>query len=213
MPNWCSNSLRVLGDEDAMKKMLEEIPMFSLGAVIPMPEELASIVTGSHTIDSVKVNHWRWAAGSSVDVLQSLNSEAIPIPPEEIEALREKYGAVDWYDWCISRWGTKWDVEPVEWYHIGAGYETVFDTAWAPPRGVIVALSERYPVLRFELSYSEAGGDFAGTDVWVAGVELEDQAFDIRPSEHTKYESDGDNDTIDDVYQQFLTSHNLWIGG
>ena len=212
MPNWCSNSLRVSGDEDAIKKLLEEIPQFSLGAVIPLPQELATIVTGSHIIDGVKVNHWRWAEGSDIDNITT-NGQAIAISPEELQALREKHGAVDWYDWSIGHWGTKWDVEPVEWYHTDAGYEVTFDTAWAPPKAVVYALSERYPALRFELAYSEGGGDYAGMDVFVAGEEREDQALDITPSEHSRWDDEKDELIIDAEYQAFMNERNLWIGG
>lgn len=48
----------------------------------------------------------------------------------------DKHGHANWYDWCLSNWGTKWDVDT----HgdtvdkpDGDSVELWFDTAWSPP--------------------------------------------------------------------------------
>ena len=53
-----------------------------------------------------------------------------------------KYGATTWYDWCVNNWGTKWNSYSNEYDDAG---ELLFWTAWAPPRPVIVKLSEMFP--------------------------------------------------------------------
>jgi hypothetical protein len=65
------------------------------------------------------------------------------------------------YDWCVSNWGTKWDVSPYE-YSInedGALYIS-FDSAWGPPTGIYEYLyNQGYDVEAF---YNEEGMAFCG---------------------------------------------------
>ncbi len=37
-----------------------------------------------------------------------VNAERVNLTTDEIAALTNAYGAVDWYGWCINNWGTKW---------------------------------------------------------------------------------------------------------
>lgn len=76
--------------------------------------------------------------------------------------LLEKYGVDNWYDFCVSRWGTKWDIFDTESEIDEDGVLYVsFTTAWSPPIGVYQALLEQgYDV---EAKYFEGGMGFAGT--------------------------------------------------
>lgn len=42
----------------------------------------------------------------------------------------------NWYDWCVSNWGTKWDItDPCVVHDTEEDSITIsFDSAWAPPR-------------------------------------------------------------------------------
>lgn len=83
-----------------------------------------------------------------------------------------------WYDWCVSNWGTKWDVgadegtEKEERYGLKAtvvGNEAScsFDSAWAPPVGLYKKLDELgYKV---HASYFEPGMCFCG--IWTDGYD------------------------------------------
>jgi hypothetical protein len=82
-----------------------------------------------------------------------------------------------WYDWCVSHWGTKWDVgadegtEKEERYGLKATVvpwnsgttieaSCSFDSAWAPPIGLYNKLVELgYDV---HASYFEPGMSFCG---------------------------------------------------
>jgi len=100
----------------------------------------------------------------------SLLNEFIPLPkeledttsPSETnEALVAKYGASDWYSWCISNWGTKWDISP---YGVEINEHGVlvgaFDSPWGPPIEAYAKLEE----LGFEVRayYNEPGMGFCG---------------------------------------------------
>lgn len=68
-------------------------------------------------------------------------------------AEREQYGRNNWYDWSIEHWGTKWNA------YDGSYNEfekcITFDTAWAMPSKIIVALSEMFPDVEFYVEYAD----------------------------------------------------------
>ncbi len=69
----------------------------------------------------------------------------------------------DWYDFCVSNWGTKWDVggddgrdDRVDAHEL----QLNFDSAWSPPMGVYEALvAQGFEVLAY---YHESGMAFVG---------------------------------------------------
>ena len=145
MPNWCNNTVEINHKDPA--KMYELVGAINEGKffnhVIPVPESLA-IVAGR--------------VGEDTDPLQ--------IDLEAQEKLNEaQHGYKNWYDFCVNKWGTKWDVEPydaVEYdsVHDKNGVTFGFDSAWAPPTGVYEALMDQgYAVRAY---YYEPGMAFAG---------------------------------------------------
>lgn len=125
MPNWCNNTLIISHPDRAMMKRV--IKAYNqnrlLDEFIPIPLELKE---GAMNIDELrKIRNWEYK--------------------KELDAMREElnkkyFGYKDWYDYCVSEWGTKWDVGH------GDGYNTRllkdidkntvhlgFDSAWSPP--------------------------------------------------------------------------------
>ena len=99
-------------------------------------------------------------------------SAFLPMPPD-----------VDWWEWSIGHWGTKWDVD-VEDAQIGHGQISMsFDTAWAPPEAFILAVSEMFPGLTFHLEYEEPGADFQGYLIAKAGEALDEESGPCPPGE------------------------------
>ena len=66
------------------------------------------------------------------------------------------------YGWCVSNWGTKWDVTSadVEVGEDGLSCNGFFETAWAPP----IAFYDKLTELGFDIDalYTETGMCFAG---------------------------------------------------
>jgi hypothetical protein len=106
----------------------------------------------------------------------ALLQEFIPVPQElkdatanfEVnEALVEKYGYSNWYDYSVNEWGTKWDVgadgQPAQ--DIEGGLILSFDSAWAPPTAAYEKLVEMGFSIR--AMYYEPGMCFAG--IWENG--------------------------------------------
>lgn len=90
-----------------------------------------------------------------------------PSPKEFAESNLEKYGSKDWYDWCVSNWGVKWDPGPFigEIENINrkeSKFYCNFDSAWAPPTKAFKKLAETYPELKINLEYFESGCKFFG---------------------------------------------------
>ena len=84
------------------------------------------------------------------------------------ELQTEQYdGFTNWYDWAVSRWGTKWDVslEGIEYTDNEDGTATIsgyFDSAWAPPVEAYNTFLEANEDCSLNASYYEMGCDFGG---------------------------------------------------
>jgi|GEM_PF-607275 len=63
----------------------------------------------------------------------------------------DKYGAMNWYEWSIKNWGTKWNSADTEWNDTSF----TFDTAWDPATPVIVEMSKMHPDIRMAFLYSD----------------------------------------------------------
>jgi hypothetical protein len=72
---------------------------------------------------------------------------------------------MDWYDWHIANWGTKWDVNDDSELHEhddDSGVTYSFDTAWAPPVDWLRKTHRKYPSLTFHMAWVEDAMCFAG---------------------------------------------------
>ncbi len=151
MPNWCFNRLRVDGDNKASLTAFRDwlgADGFNLNKIAPLPAELENTTS--------------------------------PVPKDQKESaklLTEKYGASNWYDWQVTNWGTKWDVEATVDDNDSAFFIT-FDSAWAPPCQAIASLAKMFPDLNFALTYHEPGMGFAGT-FSVVGSVIDDDCVDL----------------------------------
>jgi len=116
-----------------------------LDSVIPVPQELKETVAGS------------FGDSDEQTALEKKTAENI-----------EKYGYGNWYDFCVGRWSTKWDVDcqgQVDLHPEGTTVTASFDSAWSPPLGVYEELVDQgYSVRAY---YYESGMGFAG--IWDNG--------------------------------------------
>lgn len=147
MPNWCNNFVEVSHEDPAKIRALADAMNNSefCSHVIPTPKELTETVAGSVPEGPQRDAH-----------------EA------QMERNVELYGAKDWYDYQISRWGTKWDVGGDSQADVSDDGKTMtasFDSAWSPPQGVYQELHEQgYTVRAY---YYESGMAYCG--VWEQG--------------------------------------------
>lgn len=158
MPNWCQNVLYVNHtDKEKMAALLAAVKAGAMcDHILPMPEQLKGIVSGSCNIDGQQVRLWR-----VIDGVETI------IPADEIEQLEAEYGTASWYEWALRNWHTKWDIcdpwDTDQIYHDeGSGDFHVFkfDTAWSPPIGVYEEMVKQGFDVRAE--YIEYGMGFCG---------------------------------------------------
>ena len=139
MPNWCNNTVSIAHqDPEKLRALVAAVNEGKFcNHVIPVPEDLQIV------------------AGFLGD-----GDEQRALEAKEQENLK-KYGVKNWYDFCVNRWGTKWDVDAYEKVKFDAqGVTFGFDSAWSPPIGVYEALVEDgFSVTAF---YYEPGMCFCG---------------------------------------------------
>jgi hypothetical protein len=140
MPNWCNNTVSIAHqDPEKLRALVEAVNEGKFcNHVIPVPKELTETVAGH----------------LGEDYAQELNQFKMQ--------LNVKYfGAKDWYDFCTSRWGTKWDVDvydKIEFDPLGVTFG--FDSAWSPPMGVYEELvAQGFSVTAY---YYEPGMGYVG---------------------------------------------------
>lgn len=167
MPNWCNNVVSIThSDPEKLRALVEAVNAKRfLDSVIPVPKDLTETVAG-------------------------FPSEELREAHEAKEQSNmEKYGFKNWYDFCVNRWGTKWDVEAYDTVEFDpAGVTFGFDSAWSPPTGVYAALVEQgFSVTGF---YYEPGMAFAGKwsdedgdQYWELGDMTSEQVRDLLPED------------------------------
>jgi hypothetical protein len=169
MPNWCENEVRISGSKEDIEKIAELFDCnnnnFSFQRFMPCPEELRKIHNG-HTRDKDGKSYTHW-------LCESVNDDENPtytyLTDADVQALVDKYGSSNWYDWSIRNWGTKWEAHlcgNVNVFHDEAhdwsSIECNFDTAWGPPEGIYNALVSQFPDVDVDWFYKEPGMRFAG---------------------------------------------------
>ena len=134
MPNWCNNSIKIVGDYDTLVQLkpVVEAGEGLLQAIKPMPKELAETVKGSgdeaQTVEYDGHTNWYdWCVanwGTKWD------------PEVHLEFTDNKDGTAE-----ITGW---------------------FDSAWGPPLEAFQSLADDWDSCYIELFYEESGMCFVG---------------------------------------------------
>ena len=180
MPNYCNNVVEIRGPQKVVKALVDHRLDFM--KIYPYPKDL-DIVAGRSGADD--------------------SPEQIELVAAEKSNLK-KYGYKNWYDWCVSEWGTKWNAGgsdnadmQIDWDEDGDNSIALFqfDTAWAPALGVLQKLRDDHPELSIECRYNEPGVGFMG--VWTDGS---DRCYDnIQGSQDAFWQSD-DGRLLDETF-------------
>jgi hypothetical protein len=205
MPNHITNVLSITGDAKLVEELRQKVykmekatektwnheigdeyPTMDFGGTVPFPKELEGTTSGS--------------PGAIPDEEKKRHAEFM-----------KKYGAVNWYDWNIKNWGTKWnayDVDPVE--TIENGLKFRFNTAWASPSGWLLATAQLYPSLNFEDWWKDEGGGCGIVRLCIEDDMVEDEDisdhdwyYEFDPSYVAEYDliTEGDYQTVLDKYK------------
>ena len=129
-----------------------------------MPNWCSNSITISGSTDTIK-QLWDDAhVGDNFGLLNAM----VPMPKELDDTTKGTDGdAVNWYDWRVTNWGTKWDVsdEGLEYVDNKDGTSHItgwFDSAWAPPVEAYNTFLDDMDGCSIEATYEEGGMDFAG---------------------------------------------------
>lgn len=174
MPNWCSNTLTITGDKQELKRIIDAVSTEKDGStyytilqsLYPCPDDLKNTVSGFSSDPEQQAEY-----------------------KKAYDANLAKYGFKNWYDWCCTKWGTKWSDNDTE---LTSQDDTSivfsFQTAWSPPTAGIEHISTLFSTVTFELEFYELGCGFAGAFIARAG-ETSEHVSDITFPEDT----DGDD--------------------
>ena len=156
MPNWCNNTITISHDDMAMMKRVVKGYNQNklLDEFIPIPLELKEGAMNSSEL--MKIRNWEYK--KELDKVR-----------EELN--RKYFGYKDWYDYCVSEWGTKWDIgrdSAPTLLMKDIKDKTVtfdFDSAWSFPSGAYEKLVD----MGFSIKayYFEGGMGFCG--MWENG--------------------------------------------
>lgn len=187
MPNYCTNNLKVSGDETEIKRFHEAIiknederkdyNQFSiLDNLFPTPAELSATPKGSF--------------GESDKQKQM---------EEQNKANIAKFGYKDWYDWNCANYGSKWsDFDGVFGEITPTELNMTFMSAWSPIGQGIRNVSKQFPTLDFILTYEEGGMAFCGGYAFRNGETI----ADIEGEYPSMTEEQVENDEYDSFYDQ-----------
>lgn len=177
MPNWIRNNVTFSGNEEVIARMREEIKgegedrFIDFNKILPIPTELVDTQSPSKIISQEEYDKQeeRIAKG---EITENEKNWGISrgITQEMHDEFKQNFGFADWYGWQVNNWGTKWNASDS--MDFGDGIE--FNTAWSNPYSLLVALSKKYPEVRFNIRYSDEDfGYNVGEYDLQNGVELE----------------------------------------
>lgn len=141
MPNWSYNTLTADGSNEDIAAMLAfvkgEDRDLDFNKIIPIPQALFDTVAGFGGTEEQQAKR----------AAQYADNKA-------------KYGYENWYDACVELWDTKWNARDVQLDTSDGWAQFDFATAWSPPTKVLIALSKKFPNIKFEFEAHEESGEF-----------------------------------------------------
>ena len=153
MPNWCRNRVTVYTRGENVTKEIQKVKeIFEskdtvFGKIIPSPD---------------------WNNTPNEDGELPVRREH-KTPTGEVSFVTMEFpksGKQDsrWYDWNISNWDTKWDINGSVEVDVEDEdqIEISFNTAWSPPEAICHKLRDMFPELGFSWFYDEPGMEVAG---------------------------------------------------
>lgn len=192
MPNWCSNSMKLVATNAESEKKLADIVQ-ELARAVAAHENPAIFEMILPVPEPLKIE----AGFYGRDTPQQLELEA-----KEAANLKQ-YGHKNWWDFCVKEWGTKWDMsiaDSPEVYEINGNAVTIFfDTAWSPPEGIYHALEAMG--FEVEATYIEQGVGFIG--YYKDGQDVCEDMGQFEPVTETEDDEDGFFNLCEKVDQFF----------
>jgi hypothetical protein len=172
MPNWAYCNLCVAGNAEDIAVLREMVRNkdgnFDLSLLRPMPAVLVGTPSPTPTDDQLlHILDLHERGVISYERLVELRTKTYK-DLELVNKALDETGYPNWYDWCISNWGTKWPPTDVM-LNVDEelALEFSFNSAWSPPGNLIQYASGLFPLLTFVLRYSEESHAYVGCSIYV----------------------------------------------
>lgn len=208
MPNHTQTIFRVTGTPEKLEEFIKRAAfkekdgsetIFSFGSFVPCPPEIkhmtcpTKIVTEEELKKEEEDNAARIAKakaeGKSEDYVFITHS----LTEEMAKQYMQRFGALNWYDWQVRNWGTKWDCyeQSNEWERVSKNengttvdyIQMMYQTAWSPASSAILSISEMFPDLMFYHEFADEGGGFLGSETIQDGEILAQQDLEWNSEE------------------------------
>ena len=193
MPNWCTNTLIISGDDTLVMKLKQEVRAIEVdpdtGNSREFPLSLQKIVPMPHTPEE------QYAQSKDHPIVLSLESVCTNVGLNETE---EQKIQRSWYGWRVAHWGTKWDLGENTGVTCTPGFLIYdFDSAWSPPSEAVAVLAAKYPQLMFRHEWHETGNDVAGYYIYEHGVVAKHEEGACKDFEFSQWQDEvGDAPTV-----------------
>ena len=222
MPNWVRTRLTFNGEKNRVAEIKELVKTtgkddegrdytneFDFNKVVPMPEELniASSSSGECGMRYLilKDKHLISWTDDDRSFMERMEKQKEKNPNRFNEDIKlgkkylrniSKYGYKDWYNFRCDKWGTKWNSSEAEWI---ADDCVEFETAWGFCYPIVQKISEMFPDVAIEFSYSDEDcSSNTGTGTIKDGEEIDceypktgdKRAYEIYLNLHPEYEDE-----------------------
>lgn len=183
MPNHCWNEIAITGHRSDIDKFVEKLTEsgkeFTFSTFVPQPPNVLKGTSGSANF-VLGENSWEVTTMTQEEAEKEglefysgrygSTEDGVMYTEEEMK----EEGLVDWYNWNLDNWGTKWDAYEVQVERQSDNILVItFDSAWSPPIPVIQAMQTQHPELSIIATYEEEGMMFQG-DILSDGTVLHD---------------------------------------
>jgi hypothetical protein len=125
----------------------------------------------------------------AIDKIKEALKEMPPIDSEQFHAdmagiMAEMAVGMDWYNWNVRNWGTKWELSDVSLDRTDRELTYYIESAWSPPVEAINNLAKQYPTLTFTIKSLDENSCFACELGWTGG----EQSYELDlPITHEVY--------------------------
>ena len=147
MPNWVDNEMIITADKDVLNNLFNKIEKVKAEgsnyydiarSLYPLPRAIALVFGTGKDLQYAVDKKTGIKRELSLDEYfetkdnENVDYDLVQLTEEQINTLKEEYGAADWYDWNCTNYGTKWgDVRTECPVNESEKLVFTFDSAWS----------------------------------------------------------------------------------
>lgn len=180
MPNWVYNNITVEGKPEDIKSFMAKATKPYTTNYTPWNEEEPSEQLRD------EFSFWNFVAPDQEYLNEYFETNGSK-PDGNGGFIKTGDSPLNWYNWNIANWGTKWDAGDIQIDEEPGGSKTTisFSTAWDKPEPVFFAMVDQHPELQFTFRWMEEQG-WGGEAVGIDGQFQTKREWDI-PNSHEEY--------------------------